>query len=108
MSAHHEIWWADTGAPQTRRPFLILTRDPVAARLDNIVVAPLTTTDRGLSSHFAVGPGDGLKRHCWVNFDNVLTLDRRLLTNRVTALTPGRSREACEAMSYALGCGPPP
>ena len=108
VTAHHEIWWADAGVPQGRRPFLILTRDPVAARLNHIVVAPLTTTDRGLSSHLAVGTADGLKGDSWVNFDSIMTIDRNLLTNRVTALSPARSDQACAVMSYALGCGPPP
>lgn len=105
MIAHHEIWWADPGKPQGRRPFLILTRNPLADRLRFVVVAPLTTTNRGLSSHLALGAVDGLKAVSWVNFDNIITIDRRLLRDRVAVLSAERSREACTTMTYALGCG---
>ena len=43
------------------RPVLILTRDPIAARIDRVVVAPITSTDRGLRSHFPVGQAEGLR-----------------------------------------------
>lgn len=77
----------------------------MAARVRNVVVAPLTTTNRGLSSHLALGAADGLKVDSWVNFDNIITIHRGLLRDRVGALSAERSRHACTRMSYALGCG---
>jgi mRNA interferase MazF len=87
-----------------RRPFLVLHRNPVAAAIYNIVVAPITTTNRGLSSHFRLGPEDGLRRESWVNFDSITTIKREWLVSRVAALSPERSRQACATMAYALGC----
>ena len=43
-----EIWFAAT--PGGDRPVLVLTRDPVAARIGSVVVAALTRTRRGLVS----------------------------------------------------------
>ena len=87
-----------------RRPFLILHRDPVAAAIGSIAVAPITTTDRGLSSHLRLRPEDGLRRESWVNFDSITTIKRDWLVTRVAALSPERSREACATLAYALGC----
>ncbi len=41
-----EVWFAAT--PGGDRPVLVLTRDPVAARIGAVVVAALTRTERGL------------------------------------------------------------
>ena len=43
-----EVWF--TATPGGDRPVLVLTRDPVAARIGAVVVAALTRTERGLVS----------------------------------------------------------
>ncbi|MCA1647541.1 MAG: type II toxin-antitoxin system PemK/MazF family toxin, partial [Chloroflexi bacterium] len=43
-----DIWFAAT--PGGDRPVLVLTRDPVAARIGSVVVAALSRTRRGLVS----------------------------------------------------------
>jgi len=108
VSAHHEIWWADPGPPVGRRPFLILHRDPIADAIENIVVAPLTTTDRGVYSHLHLGRADGLRGDSWVNFDSIQTVRRDWLVSRIAVLSPERSRQACATLAYALGCAPSP
>ncbi len=99
-----EIWFADVGFGGDR-PVLVLTRDPVADRIDAVVVAHVTTTIRGLSSELRLGTHDGLKRECVVSFDNLHTLPRSSFRRRVTALRPSRLDEACDRLADALGCG---
>ena len=53
-----EIWWAVT--PGGDRPVLVLTRDPVADRIEAVVVAACTRTVRGLSSELPLGQDDGM------------------------------------------------
>jgi mRNA interferase MazF len=99
-----EIWFADVGRGGDR-PVLVLTRDPVADRIDAVVVAHLTTTIRGLTSELRLGLGDGFKRDCVVSFDNIHTLPRSSFRRRVAMLGPSRLDEACHRLAEALGCG---
>ena len=98
-----EVWFADTGFGRDR-PVLVLTRDPVADRIDRIVVAQLTTTVRGLLSEVPLGPPDGLRRECVVSFDNLHTLPRAAFRRQVATLSATRLQQACVALNDALGC----
>jgi len=98
-----EIWFAAT--PGGDRPVLVLTRDPVAERLERVVVAALTRTVRGVVSELELTPGeDGVPSECVVNFDNVHTIGRTALRRRVTTLPAARMAQACRALNDALGC----
>jgi len=98
-----EIWFAS--APGGDRPVLVLTRDPVAERIDRVVVASLTRTTRGLVSELPLTTtADDVPSDCVVNFDNIHTLSRELLRRRVTMLRPARMAEACRRLNDALGC----
>jgi mRNA interferase MazF len=84
---------------------LVLTRDPVADRIDAVVVAHLTTTIRGLTSELRLGTSDGLTRDCVISFDNLHTLPRSAFRRRVATLRPSRLDEVCDRLADALGCG---
>jgi mRNA interferase MazF len=98
-----DIWFAAT--PGGDRPVLILTRDPVAARIGSVVVAALTRTRRALVSELDLfAEVDGVPSDCVVNFDNIHTLPRQSFHRRVTALRPARLAEACQVLASATGC----
>lgn len=98
-----EIWFAAT--PGGDRPVLVLTRDPVADRIDSVVVAALTRVRRGLVSELELPPdGDGVPTDYVVNFDNLHTLPRGSLRHRVSRLGPVRMAEACRVLRDASGC----
>lgn len=98
-----EVWFAAT--PGGDRPVLVITRDPVADRVGSVVVAALTRTRRGLVSELELSTShDGVPSDCVVNFDNVHTVPRELLRQRVTQLSPARMAEACEVLAAAAGC----
>ncbi len=97
-----EIWFAAT--PGGDRPLLVLTRDPVAERIDSIVVAALTRTVRGLVSELPLSPADGVPTHCVVNFDNIHTVPSHTFRRRLTVLAPARMAEACRTLQAATGC----
>ena len=99
-----EVWFADLGGDRGDRPVLVLTRDPVADRIEAVVVAQLTRTVRGLASELPVGKADGLGLECVVSFDNVLTVPARSMRRRVTTLSGHRMNQACIALNAALGC----
>ncbi len=98
-----EIWFAD--APDGDRPVLVLTRDPVADRIDAVVVATLTRTRRGLVSELELSVAlDGVPTDCVVNFDNIHTIRRETFRRLVTKLSPARIEQSCRRLRAATGC----
>jgi mRNA interferase MazF len=98
-----EIWFAAT--PGGDRPVLVLTRDPVADRIQFVVVAALTRTRRELVSELTLtAVDDGLPSDCVVNFDNLHTVPRAAFRRRVTSLSDARMGQACRALRDAVGC----
>jgi mRNA interferase MazF len=97
-----DVWLAELDKV---RPVVILTRDPLAALLNTVIVAPVTSTVRGLSTEVRVGAADGVRRESVANLDNVQLIARSRLLRRV-----GRARRAtmaaiCAAVNSAVGCG---
>lgn len=98
-----EIWFAAT--PGGDRPVLVLTRDPVADRIQAVVVAALTRTRRELVSELVLtASNDGLPTDCVVNFDNVHTVPRAAFRRHITSLSDARMGQACRALRDAVGC----
>ena len=98
-----EVWFAAT--PGGDRPVLVLTRDPVADRIQSVVVAGLTRTKRHLISELDLTPAsDGVPTDCVVNFDNLHTLPRDLFRRHVATLSRARMTQACRVLADALGC----
>jgi mRNA interferase MazF len=98
-----EVWFAAT--PGGVRPVLVLTRDPVADRIQSVVVAALTRTRRDLVSElYLTAIDDGLPTDCVVNFDNLHTVPRDAFRRRIIALSDPRMAQACRALRDAIGC----
>ena len=84
---------------------LVLTRDPVADRIERVVVAALTRTRRGLRSELSLSVAeDGVPSDCVVSFDNLHTLPRTALRRHVTTLKAARMAGACRALRAAVAC----
>lgn len=98
-----DVWWASVPGDK-RRPVLVLTRERFIPRLTALLVVPVTTTVRSIPTEVAMGPADGMPRTCAANFDNVFTLARHRFDTRITALTPERLDEVCDAYRFAAGC----
>jgi mRNA interferase MazF len=98
-----EVWFAAT--PAGDRPVLVITRDPVAARIQSVVVAALTRTRRNLVSELELTAAtDGIPTDCVVTFDNVHTLPRDVFRRRIVALPAARMAQACRVMRDAFDC----
>jgi len=84
---------------------LVLTRDPVADRIQAVVVAALTRTRRDLVSELPLtAVDDGLPTDCVVNFDNVHTIARSAFRRRIASLSDVRMTQACRVLRDAVGC----
>lgn len=96
-----EVWWSETA--NERRPVLIVSRSEAAGRLNRLIVAPVTTTIRGISTEIPLGSAEGLSRDCAASFDNLRPHDVSLLTARVGRLAFARSR-ICSALEALSDC----
>ncbi len=99
--AHGQLWWADLDKV---RPVVALTRGRVAPLLARVLVAPITSTVRGIPTEVPLGPSEGVADGSVANLDNVqLVRVDRLLTPAGT-VAPERWEEFCTAMGAVLSC----
>ena len=100
-----EVWWCEL-AEIGRRPVVVLSRDAAIPRLRRALVAPCTTTIRGLRSEVVLEPGsDPVPRRSAVNLDSVESVSVAVLVDRLGRLADTRMREICAALEVAVDCG---
>ena len=84
---------------------MVLSRDPAIPRLRRTVVAPCTTTIRGLASEVELDPAlDPIPVASAVNLDSIESVAVTVLTERIGRLSDVRMREVCEALAVAVDC----
>jgi len=88
-----------------RRPVVVLSRDAAIPRLRSALVAPCTTTIRGLASEVVLEPGeDPVPRRSAVNLDAVESVSVAVLVSRLGRLAEPRMRDVCAALAVAVDC----
>jgi mRNA interferase MazF len=102
--ARGDIWMYEFRRPDKIRPVVVLTRDEVVESMHSVVVAPVTSTVRGLLSEVEVGIAEGLKRESVVNLDHVSNLERSKLARYVGSLSAKKMEAVCRALRFAMGC----
>ena len=100
---HGQIWWADVPDEKVR-PVLVLTRSNVAPRLHHVLVAPITSTVRGLATEVVLHASEGVAEGCVASFDNARQLLATDLIRQAGAIGPARWPEVCRAMAAVLAC----
>lgn len=98
-----DVCWYTFKAPDKKRPVLILTRDSAIAVLHSVTVAPITSTIRSIPTEVVLTKDDGMPDTCAANFDNLQTVPKTNIGNRIVRLTARKMREARVALSFALG-----
>ena len=99
----YEIWWASLHPPAGRRPVLLLSRDEAYSYLNKFLAIEITSTIRHIAQEVQLGRGEGLKGKCVANCDNVRTIPRSVLTERIGRLSSARTGELKRALGHALG-----
>lgn len=99
-----EVWWCEP--PEIgRRPVVVLSRDAAIGRRRRAIVAPCTTTIRGLESEVVLEPGqDPIPRTSAVNLDSLESVSLGLLVERIGRLSGQRMHEVCTALAVAVAC----
>ena len=102
--ARGEVWWCELPAVG-RRPVVVLSRDAAIPRLRRALIAPCTTTIRGIPSEVRLDPDrDPIPRPSVVNLDSVESVSTATLVNRLGRLADDRMREVCVALEIAVAC----
>jgi mRNA interferase MazF len=97
-----EVWWYEL--PEGRRPGCILTRSAAIPVLNAVLVAPSTRTLRDIPTQVHLDVDEGMPYPCALSFDNILTVPKTLITERITSLTPAKLAELCRALNIAVDC----
>ncbi|WP_206447914.1 type II toxin-antitoxin system PemK/MazF family toxin [Agrococcus sp. KRD186] len=105
LPARGEVWWCEM--PEVgRRPVVVLSRDAVIPRHRRALVAPCTTTIRGLVSEVGLEPGeDPIPLRSVVNLDSAESVSVAVLVERIGRLADARMRQICSALAVAVDCG---
>ncbi len=103
MVAQAELWLMET-PNQKRRPVLVVSRDEVIPVLNNIVVAPVTSTVRNIPTCIPVGPDEGIAHESVATFDNLAAVPKSVLTTRLGQLGAGGRQQICQALDALANC----
>jgi len=98
-----EIRWYTFRLPDKRRPVLVLTRNEAIDLLNEIIVAPVTRTIRGLRTEILLTEDDGMPTACAVNFDHVSLGQRDRFGAVLCSLSEDRWPEVRRALLTACG-----
>ncbi|HEY7043005.1 MAG TPA: type II toxin-antitoxin system PemK/MazF family toxin [Nocardioidaceae bacterium] len=84
------------------RPVVVLTREPVRAAMRHVMVAPITTTVKGLSTEVPVGAANGVDQPGVASCDNIITIDKAALGHHVGFLFERQEHELTAAIVSAF------
>jgi mRNA interferase MazF len=101
--AQGELWLMETPNDK-RRPVLIVSRNEVIPVLNNVVVAPVTTTIRDIPTCIPVGVEHGIDHDGVATFDNLAAVPKSVLTRHLGQLGVGARRRICEALEALANC----
>ena len=97
-----EVWWAELPPPTGRRPVLLLSRDAAYSVRTSVTVAVITRTIRNIPVEVLLGQEDGMPIECVVNLDNILTMPKSRLTERITTLSAEKMTAVVKTIVFAL------
>ena len=97
-----DVRWYKFEKPDKNRPVVVLTRDSIIPHLNEVTIAPVTSTVRDIPSEVFLDMVDGMPRECAINCDHLQTVAKGRIGSLITALSPSRMRELRAAIAFAL------
>lgn len=98
-----EVWWARLPGPAGKRPVVLVSREAAYDVKLSVTVIEVSTTVRGIDSEVPLGVRDGLPKKCVANADNVVTIPKTWLAERLCALRADKLRAVDRALAFSLG-----
>ena len=103
MVAQAELWLMET-PNNKRRPVLVVTRDEAIPMLNNVVVAPVTSTIRAIPTCIAVDTGHRINHDGVATFNNPAAAPKSVLTRHLGSLGIDGGQQICQALSAMANC----
>lgn len=97
-----EVWWAELAGDAGFRPVVIISRAEGLETRRNISIAEVTRVVRSLPSEVPLSVADGMPVSCLVNTDNLHTIPKDRLRQRIAALSSERLFALDQALRYSL------
>lgn len=99
-----EIWLYEFKSPDKRRPVVVVARQDAIDVLPSVMVAPVSSTIRGLPSEVIIDERCGLKHRSAVMLDALQCVDQTRLRQYVGTVPAATMRALCRALAIAVGC----
>ncbi len=97
-----EVWWAELPPPIGRQPVVLLSRDVAYRVRTSITIGIVARIARNIPVEVPLGKEDGMPQQCVVNLDDILTIPKARLTERITTLSPQKMPAVARAIIFAL------
>ena len=93
--------------PKRHRIFCIVSRQVlIDSKYSTVICAPVYTAYDGLATQVPVGVDDGVKHDSSIHCDNLLSLQKLVLTNFIATLSADKTAELDHALAVALDLPP--
>ncbi len=102
--ARGEIWMHTFPPPGKRRPVLVIARQAAIDVMDTVLVAPISSTIRGLPTEVQLGVQHGLKHPSAALLDLVRPVRQAELHAYVGTASSDDMIQVCRALAIATGC----
>ena len=97
-----EVRWYKFKSPDKKRPVVILTRNSILEYLDEVTIAPVTSTIRDIPSEVFLSNQDGMHYDCAINCDHIQTVAKAKIGSLITSLSKEKLFELHSAICFAL------
>jgi mRNA-degrading endonuclease toxin of MazEF toxin-antitoxin module len=97
-----EVWWAELAPPVGRRSVVLLSRDSAYRVRKSVTVGVITRTVRNIPVEVPLDVNDGMPQDCVVNLDDILTIPKDRLVERITILSSQKMAAIARAVIFAL------
>lgn len=97
-----EVRWYKFIAPDKKRPVVILTRNSMLEYMNEVTIAPITSTVRDIPSEVFLSRQDGMHTDCAINCDHIQTVSKAKIGSLITTLSNEKSIEIQKAICFAL------
>lgn len=98
-----EVRWYKFQSPDKKRPVVILSRSFALRYLNEVTVAPVTSTIRDIPSEVLLSEADGMPKMCVANLDHIQTVAKHKLGSLIATLDHQKIKEINSACAFALG-----
>jgi mRNA interferase MazF len=97
-----EVRWYTFPKPDKKRPIVILTRNSIIGYINEITIAPITSTIRDIPSEVVLSNDNGMPHECAVNCDHLQTVAKNRIGGIITQLSAGKMKEVGNAIKFAI------